>query len=130
MKIKRKMLKAKRKCQELVKGLEKPSSKPMQIPINMKKPSNPKAQIREMIRNERLMHELDNVGLETFEDADDFNVGDDYDPSSPYEMDFDQELEYQGSDNSMQQEQPIPKPEDGEAIEVSKETVGEENEKS
>jgi hypothetical protein len=125
-KLKRKMIKAKRLCQQLIGGAEKPSSKPMQIPIGFKKPTNMKAKIHEMIKNERLMYELDNAGLETFEDSEDFDIGDDYDPTSPYEHDFDQGIEYPGDNNGMQEEQPInnsPKPKNGEAVEGSNEPV-------
>lgn len=42
-----------------------------------------------MVRSERLAQEAAQAGYESFEEADDFEVGDDYDPSSPYETDFD-----------------------------------------
>lgn len=45
--------------------------------------------IRNMIRSERLRQEAEAAGYETPEEADDFDVGDDYDPTSPYEHDFD-----------------------------------------
>ena len=46
-------------------------------------------QIKEMVRSERLAMEAENMGYETFEEAEDFDVGDDFDPASPYENDFD-----------------------------------------
>lgn len=42
-----------------------------------------------MVRSERLAAEAAAAGYESFEEADDFEVGDDFDPSSPYETDFD-----------------------------------------
>lgn len=45
--------------------------------------------IREMVRSEALRQAAENAGLETFEDADDFRIGDDFDPMSPYEYNFD-----------------------------------------
>lgn len=45
--------------------------------------------IRNMVRSERLRQELEGQDMETFEEADDFDVGDDYDPTTPYENDFD-----------------------------------------
>lgn len=48
-------------------------------------------QIREMVRSERLARDLAEQGVETFEEADDFDIGDDYDPSTPYEETFDNE---------------------------------------
>lgn len=46
-------------------------------------------QIRDMVRSERMRQAAEEMGAETFEEADDFNVGDDYDPQTPYENDFD-----------------------------------------
>jgi hypothetical protein len=36
-------------------------------------------------------------GYETYEESEDFNIGDDYDPNSPYELDPDHEYQQQGS---------------------------------
>lgn len=44
--------------------------------------------IRNMVRSEQLKAALD-AETETFEEADDFDVDDDFDPMSPYEMFFD-----------------------------------------
>lgn len=60
---------------------------PIAPPIGYKRQPSLSDQIREMVRNERLQAELEAAGLETFEDADDFEVGDDYDPSTPWEND-------------------------------------------
>lgn len=45
--------------------------------------------VREMVRSERFKAQMEAEGLETFEEADDFDVDDDFDPSTPYENDFD-----------------------------------------
>lgn len=47
-------------------------------------------QIREMVLSEQLRLAAENAGMETFEEADDFDVDDDpADPTTPYENDFD-----------------------------------------
>lgn len=42
-----------------------------------------------MVRSERLAREVAEQGYETFEEADDFDVGDDYEPNTQYEETFD-----------------------------------------
>lgn len=49
-------------------------------------------QIREMVRSEALRMAAEAAGAETFEEADDFDVDDDFDPTTPYENDFDPPL--------------------------------------
>ena len=63
--------------------------KPMALPVNFKKPPTLAEQIRQMVRDERIQQGINQAGYETMDEADDFDIGDDYDPSSPYEMDFD-----------------------------------------
>lgn len=48
--------------------------------------------VRELVRSERLRQEVEAQGFETFEEADDFDVDDDFDPSTPYENDFDPDI--------------------------------------
>nr|QJB19892.1 MAG: hypothetical protein [Microvirus sp.] len=76
-------------------GRELPSPLPIQPPIGYKKTPSLSEQIRAMVVSEKLRLEAEQAGFESFEDADDFDVGDDYDPRSPYEYDFDppQEME-------------------------------------
>lgn len=62
---------------------------PMAPPVGYKRQPSLSEQIREMVRSERLAADLDGLGFETLEEADDFDVGDDFDPSSPYEEVFD-----------------------------------------
>lgn len=70
------------------KGHEIPDSTPMALPVGFKRPESLQDQIRRLIRSERLAMEASSLGRETFEEADDFDVGDDYDPTSPYEEVF------------------------------------------
>lgn len=48
--------------------------------------------VRAAILSEKLAREALEAGQETFDEADDFNVGDDYDPSSPYEEVFEGDI--------------------------------------
>lgn len=67
-------------------GFEIPDPTPVSIPAHMRHIE--RDHIRDIIRQELSRH-AENVGFESWEDADDFDVGDDYDPSSPYEEEFD-----------------------------------------
>lgn len=70
-------------------GYEALSSIPMAPPVGFTKEEPLHLRIKRMVREARLQEELDAAGHETFEEADDFDVGDDYDPSSPFEIEFD-----------------------------------------
>lgn len=61
---------------------------PMAPPIGYRRQPSLAEQIREAVRSEALRQALEE-GVETFEEADDFNVGDDFDPRTPYETEFD-----------------------------------------
>lgn len=63
----------------------------MAPPVGFKPAPSLADQIREMVRSERLAREAAEGGFETFEEADDFDVGDDFDPRTPYEESFDPE---------------------------------------
>lgn len=79
-------------------GKEYPNPVPMEPPIGFV-PSKPIwEQIREMVKTE-LSQGADREGFETAEEADDFDVGDDYDPSSPYEDEFEPSLPWPPSKN-------------------------------
>lgn len=62
---------------------------PQAPPLGYKKQPSLSDQIRDMVRSEHLRQAAASAGMETFEEADDFDVDDDYDPTSPYEVDFD-----------------------------------------
>lgn len=61
---------------------------PIAPPVGYKKAPTIAEQVRNLIRSERLRHEAEAQGYESFEESDDFNVGDDFDPRSPYEEVF------------------------------------------
>lgn len=69
-------------------GRELMDPTPIAPPIGYKKSASISEQIRSMIRSERLREEAEGAGYESFEEADDFDVGDDFDPKSPYEEVF------------------------------------------
>lgn len=70
-------------------GYEVVDPTPVEPPIGYFKQPSMVEHIRAMIRAEELRKEAEAAGLETFEEADDFEIGDDYDPTSPYEESFD-----------------------------------------
>lgn len=70
-------------------GHEIPDSRTLAPALNLRPEPTLAERIREITRSERLRQEAIAAGHETFEEADDFEVGDDYDPESPYEMEFD-----------------------------------------
>lgn len=69
-------------------GREKLDPKPVAMPLGFERPETLAEQIQRMVR-QTVSQEAADQGFETFEDADDFDVGDDFDPTSPYEMEFD-----------------------------------------
>jgi len=71
------------------KGREIVSPLPMEPPVGFRKQPSMVDIIREQIRSARFAEEAAREGMESFEEADDFEVGDDYEPHSPWENDFD-----------------------------------------
>lgn len=69
-------------------GEEIPDPTKPAVPLGFKKPESLTEQIRRLIRSEAFAREAERRGHETFEEADDFDVGEDYDPRSPYEEIF------------------------------------------
>lgn len=68
---------------------EKPDPLPVSPPLGYKKTPSLSEQIRDMVRSEKLRQAAEEAGVETFEEADDFDIPDDpVDPSTPYEADF------------------------------------------
>ena len=63
---------------------------PVARPLNWNAPEPLESMIRRYIRTELSRHAADE-GHETFEEADDFDVDDDFDPTSPWELNYDQE---------------------------------------
>lgn len=72
-------------------GHEIGDSRPLEVALNLRRAPSLTEQIRAVVRSERLKQEAIASGHETFEEADDFEIGDDYDPESPYEMEFEPE---------------------------------------
>ncbi|UDN67814.1 hypothetical protein [robinz microvirus RP_133] len=78
-------------------GREIPDPIPVAIPIKWSRPPTLQEQIRMFIRRD-LSDQASLKGHETFAEADDFDVDDDFDPTSPWELSYDQETV--GSDGS------------------------------
>lgn len=71
-------------------GHEVLDSTPVAATIKIAPRYNMFDRMRDMIRRE-LSEQAADKGLETWEEANDFDVGDDFDPSTPYEEQFDPE---------------------------------------
>lgn len=70
-------------------GHEIPDPKPLSIPSGLKQPESLQAQIKRLVRSERLAAEAAAAGAETFDEAEDFNIPDDpVDPNTPFEEYF------------------------------------------
>lgn len=90
-------------------GEEVMDATPVEMPVNLKRPPSLQERVRDLVRSERLRDAAMQAGKETFEEADDFDVGDDYDPTSPYEQNFDQMNEpVPSKQKTMQEERPVP----------------------
>lgn len=73
-------------------GLYYPDPTPIAPPVGYVRSPTIAEQIRTMVRSEGLRAHADSQGMDTFEEADDFNIGDDFDPRSPWEEQFDGEF--------------------------------------
>lgn len=69
-------------------GSEIPDPTPLEIPAGFKIPETAEQRIQRMVRHSMSEWAARNE-QETFDEADDFDVGDEDDPSSPYETAFD-----------------------------------------
>lgn len=69
-------------------GREVPDPRPVEMPLGMKRPETLAEQVQRLVRRQvseyAAMH-----GHETFEEADDLEIDEDFDPSTPYELEFD-----------------------------------------
>lgn len=72
------------------KGQEVLDQTPIARPVGFQRPPTMQEMIRMYVRRE-LSAAAAAEGHETFEEADDLDVGEDYDPSSPWELSADQE---------------------------------------
>lgn len=66
-------------------GHEVPDPRPVARPLHVDVPETLAEMIQRMVRSQ-VSRQAEAVGFETFEDADDFDVGDDEELSSPYEL--------------------------------------------
>lgn len=75
----------------IVNGVEKPDPTPMSPPLGHKYQEPLALQIRRMVRSEALQLAAESAGMETFEEADDFDVDDgEHDlPGTQWENEFD-----------------------------------------
>lgn len=82
----------KTKCDYNDKGEEIPDSRPVALPVGFSRPRSLQETMQHLLRNEEFRRALDSHGMDTFEEADDFDVGDDESGipnNSPYEQQFD-----------------------------------------
>lgn len=63
------------------------SAIPIAPPVGYVQQPSLAERIRSMVRSEHLRAAAEGAGFETFEESEDFEVGEDYDPKSPYEVD-------------------------------------------
>ncbi len=69
-------------------GRELPDNTPIALPLGFKIPETLAEQIQRLIRNQVSVAASEG-GAETFAESDDFDIDEDEDPQSPYEMTFD-----------------------------------------
>lgn len=70
-------------------GREIPDPTPMAPPVGYRRAPTMAEIIRQQIQGEALARAAREMGKESWEEADDFDIGDDYDPTSPWEEQFD-----------------------------------------
>lgn len=71
-------------------GRELPDDTPVAMPVGFGRPPSMREMIQRYVREE-ISQVASATGRETFEESDDFEVGDDFDPTSPWELKADQE---------------------------------------
>lgn len=71
-------------------GHEIPDPTPVAVPSGFKRPETLAEQVRRLVRSEQWRLRAEEVGVETFEESNDFDLPDDpIDPSTPFEPYFD-----------------------------------------
>lgn len=70
------------------KGREVPDQTPLEIPAGRKRPETLQEQVQRLVRHQVSAY-AEMHGHESFADADDLEVDEDFDPSSPFELEFD-----------------------------------------
>lgn len=71
-------------------GHEVPDPEPVAVPAGFKKPETLAQTVARLLR--KASDEARDAGGETLEEADDFDIDDEFDPSTPYELFFDSAL--------------------------------------
>lgn len=69
-------------------GLEVLDNRPVELPVGFERPESIQETIRRLVTDPALRAELEGKDIETFDDADDFEIPDD-EPVSPHEENFD-----------------------------------------
>lgn len=69
-------------------GREVPDPTPLRIPGGFKRPETLQEQVARLVRGS-ISREAEDAGFETFEESEDFDVDDDFDPRTPFEVVFD-----------------------------------------
>lgn len=69
-------------------GEELPDPRPMEPPLDFSPPIPLSEEIRRLVSDERLRADLEANGIETFEEADDFDIPEDEPLQSPWEENF------------------------------------------
>lgn len=69
-------------------GREIPDPTPMEVPLGFKRPETLAEQVQRLVRTSMSAHAAMH-GMETFEEAEDLEVDEDFDPYTPYEVEFD-----------------------------------------
>lgn len=70
-------------------GEELLDDRPMSAAVGFKRPPSLADLVKSLIRNEQVQRDFETHGIETFDDADNFNTGEDMDMTSPWEENFD-----------------------------------------
>jgi len=72
-------------------GREMPDPQPHTPSIKARRAASIRDHVVDVVRSEQFRRLMEESGEETFEEADDFDIDDDFDPSSPYEEFFEGE---------------------------------------
>lgn len=80
----REKLKARARYKEVV------DERPMAMPVQFRAPPTLQEQVQALMRSEQLKAWANHNGFDTLEEAEDFDIGDGDDWSSPYELEYDE----------------------------------------
>ena len=70
-------------------GHEIPDPRPLAIPTDLGRPETLAEQVQRLVRSASREIASQTDDIETFEESEDFDVDDDFDPATPYELHFD-----------------------------------------